>query len=143
MLIILGREDYLGILCPPSDVYVRSFLCPFSFFNKTLCSAEAAAAWRWSGREEIPHAQWQMRSPSKMVKGANLCLESNPILARDTQRAQTNAVCTRTQGPHRDCDRNVFEHLPWRYWSAVDCDGQEPACSRPGYGISPLGGDRH
>ena len=25
-----------GTLCPPSDVYVRSFLCSFSYFNKTL-----------------------------------------------------------------------------------------------------------
>ena len=25
-----------GILCPPSDVCVRSFLCPFLYFNKTL-----------------------------------------------------------------------------------------------------------
>ena len=26
----------LQILHPSSDVYVRSFLCPFSYFNKTL-----------------------------------------------------------------------------------------------------------
>ena len=25
-----------GILHPPSDVYIRSFLCPISYFNKTL-----------------------------------------------------------------------------------------------------------
>ena len=25
-----------GTLCPPSDVYVRSFLCPLLYFNKTL-----------------------------------------------------------------------------------------------------------
>ena len=25
-----------GTLCSPSDVYVRSFLCPFSYLNKTL-----------------------------------------------------------------------------------------------------------
>ena len=25
-----------GILCPLSDVYVRSFLCPFVYFDKTL-----------------------------------------------------------------------------------------------------------
>ena len=28
--------------------------------------------------------------------------ESNPIPSREAQRAQTNLVCTRTQGPHRD-----------------------------------------
>ena len=26
----------VGTLHPPSDVYVRSFLCPFLYFNKTL-----------------------------------------------------------------------------------------------------------
>ena len=25
-----------GTLCPPSDVCVRSILCPFSYLNKTL-----------------------------------------------------------------------------------------------------------
>ena len=34
-----------------------------------------------------------------MVGGANLHLESNPIPARDAQRAQSNLVCTRTQTP--------------------------------------------
>ena len=34
MVIILGCEDYLGSLFPPSDVSVRSFLCPSSYFNK-------------------------------------------------------------------------------------------------------------
>ena len=41
-------------------------------------------------------------------------LESNLIPARDAQRAQTNLVHNRTQGPHRDWDRNVLEHLLWR-----------------------------
>ena len=41
----------------------------------------------WGGCEEIPHFQGQ-RSPRKMVGGAKSHLESNPILARDTQRAQ-------------------------------------------------------
>ena len=34
-----------------------------------------------------------------MVGGVNSHLESNPIPARDDQRAQTNLVCTGTQGP--------------------------------------------
>ena len=52
--------------------------------------------------EEIPHIQEQKISPSKMVGGVKSCLESNPISARDAQRAQTNLVRTRTQRPHRD-----------------------------------------
>ena len=94
--------------------------------------------------EEIPHVQGQRRSPSKMVGGVKSHLESNPIPTRDTQRAQTNLVHTRTQRPHRDWDRTVSEHLLWRYGSAVDrCRGRGSGCSRPGHGISPLGGGHH
>ena len=62
----------------------------------------AVAAWHWRGCEEIPHVQGQRRSPSKTVGGVKSHLESNPIPTRDTQRAQTNFVHTRTQRPHRD-----------------------------------------
>ena len=61
-----------------------------------------ASAWHWSGSEEITHIQGQRRSPSKMVGRAKLHLESNPIPTRDTLRAQTNLVHTKTQRPHRD-----------------------------------------
>ena len=61
----------------------------------------------WGG---LLHAQGQRRSPSKLVGGANSCLESNPIPFRDVQRAQTNLVHTGTQGHHKDWDRTVFEH---------------------------------
>ena len=83
----------------------------------------------------------QRRSPSKMVGGANSHLESNPIPAGDVQRAQTNLVRTRTQGPHRDWDRTVFEHLLWRYRSAMVC--RRDRGSGCGCGISPLGGGHH
>ena len=36
-----------------------------------------------------------------MVGGVKLHLELNPMLARDTPRAQTYLVLTRTQRPHR------------------------------------------
>ena len=96
------------------------------FFTFSYCSCE-----------EIPHVQgW--RSPRKMVGGVNLCLESNSIPSRDAQRAQTNLVHTRTQRPHKDWDRTVFESLLWRYRSAVDCCmGRDSGCSRPEYDISP------
>ena len=72
-----------------------------------------AAAPCWSNFDGIPHVQGQRRSPSKMVAGANLHLESNPIPTRDAQRAQTKLVCTRTQRWHRDQGRTVSEHLLW------------------------------
>ena len=56
-----------------------------------------------------------------MVGRANSHLESNLIPARDSQRAQTNLVHTRTQISHRDGDRTVFECLLWRYRSAMAC----------------------
>ena len=100
-----------------------------------------------SHQKKIPHIQGQRRSPSKMVKGAKSRLESNPIPARDARRAQTSPlrvpvwVRTRTQRLHRDWARSVFECLLQRYRSAVDFPtGSGSGCSRPGYGIRPLGG---
>ena len=66
-----------------------------------FCGSVAVAVQHWSNFEEIPHIQGQRRSPSKTVGGAKSHLESNPIPARDTLRALTNLVCTRTQRPHR------------------------------------------
>ena len=67
-----------------------------------MIGARVAAAWCWSDFEEIAHIQGQRRSPSKMVGGVKSQSESNPIPARDAQRAQTYLVRTRTQRPHRD-----------------------------------------
>ena len=50
-------------------------------------------------------------------------------------------MCTRTQGPQRDWDRTVFEHLLQRYGSAVVC--RRDRGSGCGDGISPLGGGHH
>ena len=73
-----------------------------------------------------------------------LSLESNPIPARDAQRAQTYLVCTKTQRPNRDWDRAISGCLLRRYGWAMDCcRGRDSVCSRPGYGISPLGGGHH
>ena len=54
----------------------------------------------WSICEEIPHIQEQRR-PKRMVGGAKLHLELDPIPTTDTKMAQTNLVCTRIQRPHR------------------------------------------
>ena len=62
----------------------------------------AVAAWCWRDFEEIPHIQGQRTRPSYTIGGAKSRLKSNPIPARDVQRAQTNLVHSRTQRPHRD-----------------------------------------
>ena len=93
-------------------------------------------------KKDIPHPR-QRRSLSKMVERAKLNLESDPILTRVAQRAQTSLVCTRTQRPHRDWARTVCECLLWRYGSIVHCCmGRSSVCCRPGYGIGPLEGGR-
>ena len=66
-----------------------------------------------------------------MIGGVKSHLESSPIPDRDARRARTNLVCTRTQRPHRDWARTVFFR------------GRGSGCSRPRYGISPLGGGHH
>ena len=67
-----------------------------------------------------------------------------PQTCQRHSETQTNLVHTRMQRPHRDQARTVFEYLLWRYGSAVDCcRGRSSGYSRPGYGISPLGGGCH
>ena len=79
-----------------------------------------------------------------MVGGANSRLESNLIPARDGQRAQTNLLHTRTQGPYRDWDKTMFECLLWGNGLVVVCHRDRGSgCSRLGYGISPLGEGHH
>ena len=104
--------------------------CPLTYSTKDvqgqrsprkMVGTGVVAVLYWSSCEEILHVQGQRRSPSKTIGGGNSHLESNPIPARDAQRAHTNLVCTRTQRPHRDWDRTVSEHLLWRYGSAVVC----------------------
>ena len=53
-----------------------------------------------SHQKKIPYVQGQRRSPSKMVGGVKLHLESNPIPTRDAQRAQTKP-CAHQETPQR------------------------------------------
>ena len=58
-------------------------------------------------KKKIPYVQEQRSGPNKMVGGAKSCLESNPIPARDAQRAQTETCVhqdpgERSSGPVRD-----------------------------------------
>ena len=88
--------------------------------------------------------QGQRQSPSKIIEGTKPHLESNPIPARNTWKAQTNLVHTKTQRSDRDRARTMFGCLLWRYGSTVACcRGKGSGCSRPGHVISTLGGGLH
>ena len=98
-----------------------------------------------SHQKKISHVQGQRRSPSKMVGGAKSHLESNPIPARDAQRAQTK-LYAHQETPQRlgQTCLWIFEHLLWWYGSAVACHmGRGSGCSTPDCSISPLGGGCH
>ena len=87
----------------------------------------------WSHQKKVFHVQEQRGSSSKMVGGMKSHLESNSIPTRDTQRAQTNLVCTRTQRPHRDWARKCL---------SVSCGGtdqQWPAAGTGALGAADLG----
>ena len=107
------------------------------------------AAWCWSDFEEIAHfeempfVQGQSRSLSNMVGGAKSHLESNPLtLQRFSEGSNIPCVHQNPENPHSA--RTVFECLLRRYRSAVDCCmGRGSGCSRPGSGISSLGGGGH
>ena len=100
-----------------------------------------------SHQKKIPHVQGQRRSPSKTVGRAKLWLESNPILARDAQGAQTKPCV------HQDPDTPqrlsqtclwVFECFLQRYESAVAYRrGRGSGCCRLGCGIKALGRGHH
>ena len=94
--------------------------------------------------QRLPHIHGQRRSPSKTVAEVKSHLESNPIPTRDAQRAQTKS-CAHQETPQRLSQTCLWMFVPpTEVWSAVDCHrGRGSGCSRPGYGISPLGGGHH
>ena len=77
-----------------------------------------------SHQKKVPHIQGQRRSPSKMVGGVKLHLESNPIPARDTWRDKPKPCAHQEpetpQKPSQTC-LWVFECLLQRYGSAAAC----------------------
>ena len=73
------------------------------------------------------------------------CLESNPVLTTGALKAQTK-TCAHQETPQRMSQTClwVFKCLLRRFGSAVASHrGRGSGCSRPGSGISPLGGGRH
>ena len=61
--------------------------------HRKTVGAGAVAVQHWNFFEEISHVQGQRINPSKTVGGANSCLESNPIPAREAQALKQD-LCT-------------------------------------------------
>ena len=80
-----------------------------------------------------------------MVGGANSHLETNPIPARDIQRAQTNLCAPGSRDP-TDIETEVCLSVSCedmgRQWSTAGI-GALGAADLPMAGISSLGGGRH
>ena len=102
-------------------------------YELQLLGTGAVTLQPWSNFEEIPHVQGQRRSPSKMVGGAKLHLESNSIPVRDAQRAQTT-LCT--PGPRDPTETETVLCL------SVSCGSmgqQGPATGAGALGAGDLG----
>ena len=105
-----------------------------------MVGAGAAAARRWSDCEKMLHVQEQMRSPKKMVGGAESRLESNPVPTRNAQKAQTKLV--RTRDP-TETEPELSERLLRRCGSAGACRRAGAQVQETWVWQRPLGGGRH
>ena len=110
-------------------------------FLSCFCSLYRASPSLVAKNTPHPRAKEKPQQDSWRAKSR---LESNPIPARDAWRAQTKS-CVYQETPQRLSQTCLwgFECLLWRFRSAVSCHmGRGSGCSRPGCGISPLGGGR-
>ena len=132
-LLLFLWSNRVGNLISCSSAFTKSSLKIWKFSVHILLKPSL---------ENFEHYIASLWDKCKTVVGAKSHLESNPIPARHALRAQTYFVCTRTQRPHRDWDRTVFECLLRRYQSAVDCWGAG-ALGAVDLGMAcPLGGGR-
>ena len=93
-----------------------------------------------SHQKKIPHVQGQRRS--KMVGGVNCVQNQTPFLPH-LEGSNKPCVHQDLEAPQR-WSQIVFECLLQRRGAAVACcRGRGSGCSRPGRGISPLGGSHH
>ena len=95
-------------------------------------------------KKDIPHPSAKEK-PQQNGRRGEIVSRIKPHTHRDAWRAQTKP-CMHQETPQRlsQICLGVFECLLQRYGSAVACHrGRGSGCSRPGYGISPLGGGQH
>ena len=103
-----------GILCPLSDVYVRSFLCPFSLTN--LCYTKPL---EWSSLVPGPEA----KSSSEIMNSTSFTTSYHWERLKEEEKGRTEDEMVRWHHPLDGCD---FELAP------EVGDGQgSPACCSP------------
>ena len=94
-----------------------------SFPVRTLNSqlaAEQRSIWKcWNPPKKILHIQGQRSSLTKMVGGAQLCLKSNLIPARDVAGHKQKLVCCRTQERGAVTPQETEPHLPMSVLSSL------------------------
>ena len=65
-----------GTLCPPSDVDVKSFVCPFLYFNKTLLHKSSGV---------VKPGTWFVRKPNLLLE-----ITSPPLFTASCQCPRSN-----------------------------------------------------
>ena len=144
-----GWEDPPGegkrylLKCQDGRVEVRSF-SPARTPKLQLSAEQPLTGDCWiPPKKDTPHPREKEKSQQDVRRG-EIEFRIKPHTCQNAWRAHTNLVLTRTQRLHRDWARTVFECLLQSYGSAVACRrGRGSGCSRPGYGISSLGGGHH
>ena len=96
-----------------------------------------------SHQKKITHIQGQKRSPSKMAGAGKIAFRIKPHTSQRCSQ-DLNSPCA-----HQDPEtpQRLRQNCIWAspvYGSTVDCHRERGSgCSRPGYGISSLGGGHH
>ena len=108
----------------------------------TRCWSRSCAVleWLW-GDSQHPRAKEKPQQDSRRGK---IMLRIKPHTYQRCSEGSNVPHVHQDQETPQKLDRAVFDCLMRRYRSAVDCcSGMGSGCSRPGCGISPLGGGRH
>ena len=102
-----------------------------------------SCAWleRLWGDTSCPRAK---EKPQQEGKRGQIHTENQTPSLPETLRGLKQTLCSSGPRDPTETETELFEHLLWRYGSAVACHrGRGSGCSRPGCGISPLGGGHH
>ena len=107
-----------GILCPSSDVYGRSFLCPFSYFNKSLLHKTS----KWSSLVPGPEA----KSSSEIMNSTSFTTSYHWERLKEEEKGRIDDEMV---GWHHPLNQHDFELAP----EVGDGQGSLACCSPWGH----------